>query len=159
MLAGGTNVYGPLFVGAALVVLALIGWLAYGFWRQYFTRMNEANKKGTTHPSIVNPIILTLLIGTISVVLLTLGWNAIQDVTTNSSGYTNPAEIQEQKKVNETQLPTKEEMDQTRTDLKQRAEVKPHEKAIDSFNEKMRHEAEVIRQRNASQPATQPVEK
>ena len=153
----GTNVYGPLFICVALILLSLVGWIFYEICRNY-SKYAEQNPKRRVS-LFFGHTILILVIGTVYVVSMTLLWNILQSVTTNSSTYKSAAELREQKQVSEAQLPTKDEIDQNRLDLKQRAEVKPHENALDSFDEKMRQVDEKIRNRSITQPSKNTVEK
>lgn len=159
MLAAGTTVWGPLFVIGVLVALILVAYVLTNMWRKFATNVEKADRVGGPAPSWTNPVIVTVVVLGLYVVGLTLGWNVLQDVTTNISTYKSPAEVAEEKRVKEAQLPTKEEMDKTRQELKERAEVKPHQTAIESFDEKMKREAEKIKQRSlgTTQSATQPV--
>ena len=150
----GTNVYGPLFIGAAVILLCCNIWTVCSIWKKYVKRLNSGDK-----PSVLVPSVFTIVFVTVYLSVLTLGWNSIQSVTTNSSTYKSAAELREQKQVSEAQLPTKDEMDQNRLDIKQRADVKPHENALDSFDEKMRQVDEKIRNRSITQPSKNTVEK
>ena len=75
-------------------------------------------------------------------------WNAMVNATTSRSDYKAPAEIQDLKKIQESQLPSPEDLDKTRAEQKQRAQSKPHKEALDSYDESMKREEEKIKQRN-----------
>ena len=80
--------------------------------------------------------------------MATLGGNGIVQQTANSSDYKNPAEVREHKKIQGSELPSSPALDEARAELKTRQQDKPHQQAIESFDEKMAKEAEKIRQRN-----------
>lgn len=155
MLAVGTNVWSPLFIAAALVVAVMGIWALIMLWRGYSKRWREADEHGTTYPSPVGPAILTIVIGVVYIVLLTLGWNVLQDVTTTMSAYRNPAETQEQKKVQEAEMPSREEMDQAKAEQRERSQAKPHEAALDNFDAHMQQEAEKIKKRSLEKQPTE----
>jgi hypothetical protein len=86
------------------------------------------------------------------ILVATLGWNAMNNITTSRSEYQSSAEIQEQKKVQDSQLPIDYELDAARDAQRERAQVKPHQKALESYDDSMTREAEKIRQRNKIAP-------
>ena len=144
----GTNVWSVVFVLFALVVAALISGPLINMWRRFFVDYSKAIEKDVRTPSGVGPTVVTILIVGIFILAVTLGWNAMVNVTTSRSDYKAPAEIQEQKKVQESQLPSSEDLDKTRAEQKERAQSKPHKEALDSYDESMKREAEKIKQRN-----------
>lgn len=146
----GTNVYSVVFILVALIVAVLaINWL-YKLWLEYSKRAQTANENSKPLPNVVAPVIATLVVVTIYICVVTLGWSALQGFTTNMSHYVNPHEAAEQKAVDESTAPTKDEMDQTRAEQKVRAQEKPHQEALSSFDEAMKREADKIRQRNST---------
>jgi hypothetical protein len=136
----GTNIYSIVFNGGALIggILVFV----------YLTKIWKPLLQGEKVPSVVAPMIKTTLVCTLFIVVLTLAWNIKQSVTTTTSvDYKRPAEIAEQKKVMESQIPTPEELSSVRSSQKEKEE-KRHEAAVDSFDEKMKKEAEKTKQRN-----------
>ncbi len=157
MIGAGTLIWSNLYWIVLLVVAVLVAWGLTKMWLAYGTKVEAAGKNTVLTPSPIGPIIATIVVVGLFAVGGVLAWNAMQDATTNVSTYENPAQNAEQKRLQQTKLPTKDEMDKARAELKERAEVKPHEKALTNFDQAMEAEAERIRQRNSA--ATQPVEK
>lgn len=153
----GTNVWSMVFVIVALMVAIAITASVVRMWHRYLTAVGWSYKKLTSsHPPWSGPTTVTIIaIGTY-ILAATLGWNAMVNVTTSRSNYKVPAEIQEQKKVQESQLPSAEELDQTRAEQKLRGQTKPHKETLDSFDESMKREEEKIRQRSLNKTAPSP---
>lgn len=144
----GTNVWSVIFVCAALIVAIVILAPLINMWRRYVADVKDAFAKKSKQPSWVGPMAVSCLACGAFVVSLTLGWNAMVNETTSRSNYKAPAEIQEQKKVQEAQTPSVEEMDAARAEHKQRAQSKPHKDALDTFDDAMKREEEKIKQRS-----------
>lgn len=144
----GTNIWSVVFCFVTALVALVIVVPLISMWRRWFKHVDVALEKNVPAPSPVGPGFVTILTVGIFIVAVTLGWNAMVNVTTSTSNYINPAEAQEHKKVQESQLPSNEELDKTRDEQRQRQQVSPHKKAIDSFDESMKREEERIKQRN-----------
>jgi len=144
----GTNVWSMVFVIGVFAVAIGMASALINMWRRYVTHVKVALEKKVVTPSWVGPALTTLMDVGVLALAATLGWNAMVNVTTSRSDYQSPSEVQEQKKVLESQLPSNEQLDAARTEQKQRAQVKPHKEALDSFDESMAKEAEKIKQRN-----------
>lgn len=152
----GTNLWGVLFFFGTVIGLVLLGWFLYTLWRNFADKVQVAKEKGQSLPNIVFPIIATLVVVGACVCIDTLAWNTLQGVTTNMSRYQSPAEAVEQKAVESATMPSAEELDQARIVQKERAEVNPHQRALDDFDAVMQKEADKIRARslNTTQPST-----
>jgi hypothetical protein len=145
----GTNVYSVLFyVGAFIAFVVGVNYLM-NLWRSFTVSTQNATSKNEPMPSWVPPTIKTALVAGVMIVVFNLGWNMMQSVTTHSSNYQNPAEVAEKKKVQESKLPSTEEINATRINQRQRSEIKPHKDALDSFDKSMQEEAEKIQKRSA----------
>lgn len=160
MLAVGTSVWGPLFVTGASVALVGVLWVLYGMWAAWVRRYRlteDARESGVqlSRPRPIVPVVVTVISIGLTVTVLTLGWNAIQSVTTNSSTYQSPEETEALNKALKTSFPEKADLDHGKQELRDRAEVRPYQRALKSFDESMAEEAEKIRQRSlvATQPA------
>lgn len=149
MLMPGTNVGSIIFVIVVLIVSALIvKWLA-DMWLKYAKDVANAIGGKASIPSWVGPTIKTIIVIGVYVLVLTLGWNMMVNVTTSTNvKHINQSAAQEQKKVLESQLPTTEELGQARDEQKDRQQTKPHVKALNTFDEKMKAEAEKIKRRS-----------
>ena len=144
----GTNIYGVLFVVVALVIgIFMIAYLK-NMWQRYIRDVKSAFEANKEIPSWLSEAVLTILVVGSFVVILTLGWNVMQRAMVNMSTYKSPAEISEQKKVFGSETPSREEMDKVRSKQRQQTDVKPQDDAFDAFNEKMRIEADKIRNRS-----------
>ncbi len=144
----GTVIYSVLFFAVAIIVLILVTLYLIKVWRAVIENIRTAIRENKSVPSIATPLIKTVVVCVLFIVVLTLAWNAMRSITTTISDYKSPAEISEQKKVQEGQLPEKEVLDKVRTEQKERADVKPHKDAFKSFDESMKGEAEKIKQRS-----------
>lgn len=151
----GTNVWSVVFIVGALIVAVFLLPPLINMWRRYVRNATKAFQKDVEPPSWSGPLLVTVAVVGIYVVAVTLGWNAMVNVTTSTSiKYVNPAAAQEQKKVLESQLPNSEELGQVRVEQKDRQQVKPHKEALDSFDESMKREADKIRQRSLDKPTS-----
>ena len=149
----GTTLYSTIYYGAAVVVVLLaVRWLT-SVWKHYSQLTNDdmSDNRALSMPAN-KPIVKTVAIVVGLIVVLVGGWNIKQSLTTNISTYQNPAELSDQKKVEESQLPTQEQMDQKRVEQKEKQDIKPQKDAFDSFDEQMKQEAQKIRDRNNSTP-------
>jgi hypothetical protein len=136
-----------------MVVVVITRYLVV-MWAGYIKDIETAVKKEVKTPSWVGPGVTTIFTIGVFALATTLGWNAMVNLTTSTTvKYVNPAAAQEQKNVSESQLPTSQELDQVRTEQKERQQVNPHKEALDSFDESMKLEAEKIRQRSLDKPA------
>jgi predicted PurR-regulated permease PerM len=140
--------YSAFFVLVLVVVAILIAWPTFNMWRRFTKRVTEAIEKNVEPPSPVGAAVTTVLVVGGFILLSTMGWSQIATHTTNSSDYKNPAEVREQKKVQESELPSSPALDAARAEQKARQQDKPHQQAISSFDDAMAKEAEKIRQRN-----------
>ena len=148
----GTNIWSVVFWIAAIVVAVGIASPLINMWRRYVQVAAKAIEKDVPIPPWVGPTVTTVVAIGVYILVATLGWNAMNNITTSRSEYQSSAEIQEQKKVQESQLPSTEELDAARDAQKERAQTKPHQKALESFDESMGREADKIRQRNKIVP-------
>ena len=144
----GTNVWSVVFWIVALVVAFVAINLLYNMWTRYVEDLNKAIEKEAKTPSWLGPVVTTVLTVGIFALAITLGWNAMVNATTSRSDYKAPAEVQDLKKVQESQLPGPEDLDKTRAEQKKRAQSNPHKEALNSFDESMKREEEKIHQRN-----------
>ncbi len=148
MFGTGTTVYSVLFFAVAIIVLILAVLYLIRVWRPAVNNIRTATRENKLVSPIVIQLIKTIVTIVVLIVVLTLGWNVMRSITTTMSDYKSPAEISEQKKIQEGQLPEKEVLDKVRTEQKERADVKPHKDAFKSFDESMKGEAEKIKQRS-----------
>ncbi|OGY52215.1 MAG: hypothetical protein A2951_01225 [Candidatus Buchananbacteria bacterium RIFCSPLOWO2_01_FULL_56_15] len=158
MIGMGTNVYGVLFGAAVLIFAILIMVVLVRLWSRYYREAEQALKKKefVPAPNVAGPIIVTVLAVTSFIVITTLAWNFLQTLTTNMSTYQSPDEVTEQEAVQESQLPPPEQLNQTRQEQKERAQVQPHRQALSDYDAAMEREAQKIKQRNqAPQPTAQ----
>ncbi len=151
----GTNLYGLVFCLAAAIGLVFLVRFIYRQWKDYLDRaeLAESSVPPTALPSPVGPIVTTLVVVGLFICVSILSWNILQGITTNSSNYRSAGEISEQKMVDDAQMPTNDQLDQARADLKSRAETVPHEQALDNFDAKMKEEADKIRRRSLDNTA------
>jgi hypothetical protein len=145
----GTNVWSVCFYVAAIVVAVLGASVLLSMWNRFAKDAEKAIEKNVRPPSWAGPAVVTVLVVGVYLVAVTLGWNAMVNVTTSNSTYTAPAEVQEHKQVQESKLPTNDEMDAARSVQKTRAQDNPHQKALDSFDEKMRRAEEESKRHNS----------
>lgn len=142
----GTHVYSILFfAGAGILTILAIWYSITKIWIP--TGASILHNPNDRFPIVIS-LIKTIVVVAILIVALTLAWNAKQSITTTMSTYETPAETREQKRVRESILPEQSEMDATRTEQKEKAETKPHQDALDSFDKNMEEEAKKIRQRS-----------
>jgi hypothetical protein len=144
----GTTVYSTIYYGLAVVIVLMSIRSIYRVWKPYVVTVDQALENNIQAPSLFNPIVKTVAIFVALIVILVLGWNLKQRYATGLSTYQTPAEQSEQKKVEESQLPTQQQMDQKRAEQKEKTDVKPQKDAIDSFNQDMQKEADKIKERN-----------
>lgn len=143
-----TMVSGPLFVTGAVVVFVVLGKLVWSMWARVDERLDQAKQKLTEpRPGLIAPILVTLVVASVYIVAVTLGWTFLQRKTTTMSNYQSPAERAEQKMVQETTPPTADEIEAKR-EAQKNEEEKTHEEARAAFDESMEREAEKIRQRS-----------
>jgi hypothetical protein len=151
----GTNVWSVVFTVAAAIIMVLLIAPMVNMWRRYVRNADKAIEKGVEPPSWTGPAVMTIAAIGIYALAVTLGWNAMTNTTTSTEvRQKNPAAVQEQKKVQESQVPSSKELNKARTEQKDVQQVKPHKEALDSFDESMKREAEKIRQRSLNEPAS-----
>jgi hypothetical protein len=151
----GTSLYSTLLIAGAIIVAALLVAYLIKVWTKFDKAFQAANYEGKDLPPWTSPVVTTIIVGVALIALVTLAWNLKQGVTTNMSDYKSPAEIAEQKKILEAKPQTVEEADKMRSDQKDRAEIKPHASALESFDAKMKQEAEKIKRRSLGTAGTE----
>ena len=143
-----TTTAGPLFWIGMIVVAVFVLWFLIALWKKFIKDFQRATEADKAPPAWTRPVILTVLaIGAFSLASA-LVWNAMQSVTTNASTYTSKAEADYRQQVMESNLPSNEQLDQAKANMKNRAEVQAHQKALDDFDAKMAVEAAKIKQRS-----------
>ena len=148
MLGTGTSVYSVLFYAGALLLICVAGsYLAKMLWRAYVV-LEACTKEDVPLLLLLVPIAKTIVVAVVVTVALTLAWNVKQSFTTSMSRYRSPAEISEAERGKNVTPPTKEELDNALLEQRKRSEIDPHERALQSFEERMREEAEKIRRRS-----------
>ena len=152
----GTNIWGAVFCIGAIVVAVLVVSPLINMWRRYFADVVTAIQKKVKEPSWVGPTITTVLCIGVYAVVATLGWNAMVNATATSSDYKPPAEVQEQKRIQDSQLPASPALDASRADQKARQQDKPYKEALTSYDEAMAKEAEKIKQRTRTRMRRRP---
>ena len=158
MIGAGTLIWSNLYWIGLLVALVLVVWGLYKMWRSYIVKVEATDKNTVLTPSPIGPIIATIVVVGLFVVGGILSWNVLQDYTTNATNYETKAETDYRAKAMETKLPGNEQLDQTKADMKDRAEVQPHQKALNDFDAAMAAEEAKIRARSLG-GTTQPAEK
>ena len=149
-----TTVAGPLFWIGLTVAIILVTWKLINVWKKYIKVSKQASTTDTAPPLWPIPVILTLLLAGGLMLLSTIIWNAMQSETTNASSYTSPAERNYHEQIISSNLPTNEQLNQTRADLKNRAETQPHQKALDDFDAKIAAEHIKIVERSLNRTNT-----
>lgn len=147
----GTSVYSIVYYAIAAILVVLVTRHLIKLWTPMATSVksavdgNESNLKTTP---VVKPLNKTIVIVAGLIIVLTLLWNIKQHFTATTTNYQSPAEINELKKAQDSQPPTKDEADKALQEQKQRSEVKPSEDAFKNFNESMKAEEVKIKERN-----------
>lgn len=143
-----TTIAGPLFwIGLAVAAVFIMASL-FTIWNNYAKAFTLAREADAPAPPWQRPLILTVLLVGSLVMVSTVVWNAMQSLTTNASNYTTKEEAGYRETAMKTNLPTNEQLDQTKADLKNRAEVQPHQKTLDDFDAKMAAEHAKIIERS-----------
>jgi hypothetical protein len=140
----GTTLYSTIYYGVATLVVLFAIWSLFKVWRPVSLKIGIDN----TARTLTSPIIKTIAIVIILMIVLVLGWNTKQHFTSTLSTYQSPEEQAEQKKIEESRLPTQEEMDKKRAEQREKTDIKPQEDAFKSFDEQMKKEADKIKERN-----------
>lgn len=142
----GTNIYSILFYASTCIVLVIGIRYMVNMWQNFFVSYTASDNDKPV--SWIPPVIKSILTVVAIVVAFNLGWNILQSVTTHSSDYKNPSEATEKMEVQKSKLPTDESLDVIKLEQKRRSEIKPHEDALNSFDESMKKEAEKIQNRS-----------
>lgn len=149
MFGPGTSIYSTLFYVAALIMVILAGMYLAKMWQSVLrSRTQVIVKDGEVIKSFAKPVFKTIGAVTALFLALIIAWNLKQMFTASRSNYLSPAEITEQQKVQEAKMPGREECDKARAEQKERAEIRPHKNILNAFDEDMKKEAEIIKQRN-----------
>jgi len=141
---------GPLFYIGAIILSLLIAAALIPMWKSFFNKLAQAARGSGDYPSWVRPAITTVAIVGLAIVGLSHGWNVMQGVTSNSSSYNSKEENAYRHQALESKLPSDDQLEETKVDTKERAETRPHQKALDDFDAKMQIEAKRIKQRSLS---------
>ena len=145
----GTGVWSILFWLAAIISTIIISVVCYqmfedGYKKSVMAQLEKRPSRWIFAKTLIKIISLIVLL----IISLTVGYNMMQSVTTNSSDYKNQNELKEQKRVSETVAPTTATADANKKALDNRAEVKKHEEAVETFEQKMKRETDKINERN-----------
>lgn len=143
---------GPLYYGLGLIVAIFGLRFIFNTWKAW---LSHKQKIGADTPWPMKEIVNTIITIVVYIVATTAGWQFIQESTTSVNTYESSAEIAEQKMVEESTPPSKEEIDETRSEQKYRADTRQHEKALGSFSKRMAEEAAKIKERSLSDSNTQ----
>ncbi|MFA6476368.1 MAG: hypothetical protein WCV68_03020 [Candidatus Paceibacterota bacterium] len=152
----GTNPYGWIFYGGALIVGILLAYWLYKIWRSFLKKCKTAidAEKTELMPSIIGPAIISVIVVVGFISAVNVAWNVKQSFTTSTSHYQSPAEIKELEAVKNSQLPTKAEMEQTAADAK-KLDTEKHEDALSDFDKAMKkHDADIQQRTGTASPAS-----
>ncbi|MEI8339255.1 MAG: hypothetical protein WCF94_01165 [bacterium] len=150
---------GPLFITGVLVALVFIAWSLFVIWSKFVKNAQAQIDAGNEFPSPVIPIVKTILLVSLAMIGYTVAWSSMQRVTTSSSGYETKEAIEYRQKAAEFVPPSIEQVDKTAADLKNRAQVQPHQKALDDFDAKMAAEAAKIKKHTSGEDVQTPATK
>ena len=148
MLGTGTSVYSVLFYAGALLLVTAAACYALRVLYWGFAALEACTERDVPLSLLLVPLAKIIVVVAVVIVGLTLAWNVKQSFTTSMSQYRSPAEISEAEREKNVTPPTKEELDNARMEQRERSEIAPHERALQSFQERMREEAEKIRRRS-----------
>lgn len=140
----------PLFFIGSLVLLLLIAAALIPMWKSFFNKLAQVERGSGDYPSWVGPAITTVVIVGLTTVGLCYGWNVMHSMTSNSSNYKSTEETSYRHQALESKMPSNEQLEKNRADVKERFETRPHQKVLDDFDAKMKIEAEKIKQRSLS---------
>lgn len=147
----GTLMYSTVFFAVAGILVIVVCWyLVDNIWYSIIKKNRKTKPDNYNLFLIVISLIKTIVIITITIIVLTLGWNFKQKITTTMSVYKSSDEEVEQKKIQESVFPSQSELDGVATEQKEKVEVKPHQESLDFFDKRMEEEANKIYQHNTS---------
>lgn len=145
----GVNIWGMVFATGAFTVAVFLVKKLIKRWKFFALELAEAKEKGSQAPDCLPPTIATVVLVSMYFIVVTVGWSAMVKVTAkDSSSYVLPAQAEEQERLLKSVSPTREEISAARDEQRDQQFVRPHQKAVDSFDETLKREAEKIKDRN-----------